>query len=174
MIHMQGYDALVYPHNPNVAFGLGMAPHQKVARLGPFLGHSLSSYAHLRAFVLSQIITYDRIVIGRLEGMCPMLCVLLLEISRLGWPDVWLSRTLRAIPHRHSSPVIRLCRVFGRALKHLQLTQLLDEMRPFEHMSQECHAIFQYAFFGAKLHSNVPSETTSSSTESSTTDSSDS
>ena len=61
----------VFPHNPNMLFALGHSEFQKFARLGPFLGESLSSYHQVRNFLMSQLLMMNHIVLGCADGMYP-------------------------------------------------------------------------------------------------------
>ena len=175
VVHVHGYAVSVFPHNPNLGFAVDLlqCPLQKIARLGPFISFKVSSYAHLKAFVLWQVIGFDHIVQGSLPGMCSHLCALYMEIHNLGWPRVWLSNALRSIPRRHSSHVIRACRMFGRAWKYFDVVSLTKHLQAFANMSSINVAIFEPIIGGAPLM-NSASTISSSSSSSDSSETSDS
>ena len=50
---------------------------------------------------------YDRILHGSSANAIPIVIFTCAEVSRLHWPNVWVSQILNSIPRRHQSDFIK-------------------------------------------------------------------
>ena len=107
---------IITPFNPNVEFALGISEFQNTARLGLFIDIHINLFEDLRQFVIGRILTYNVLISGASHvGMIPIIH-LVLEIRKLLWPKLMISRAFRAVPSRHSSPFLKTVKLFSAVM----------------------------------------------------------
>ena len=129
----------------------------------------------LHSFLVTQVLLYNHIVVGVWTGNSEYIFALIAEIRNLGWPCRWISDSLRKLPRRHSTHMVRGCRLIGRALKHIEFEALSNLIRPYDGMRHASSEVFKYLLAdgdtppsssSASSESDSTGSTTNSSTES--------
>ena len=92
-----------------------------VSRLGLYVGADVHTWKHLQQFICTQLLLYNHLVKGNIDGQYIHIYLVLSEGISLGWPVSMSSKAVCAIPDRRSSPSL-----FTLHLVH-QINWTLDE-----------------------------------------------
>ena len=125
VVHVHQEEIIVMPYNPNGLFALGFAASQQKARLGPFRNVPGQTKMMLRTFLVGQLLVYDKIIAGRVQGIWFHFFLLISEVTRLDWPDEWICGSLVSIGQQHRFEFACKVRKLGKLLKKAILKDFL-------------------------------------------------